>query len=140
MKLFDEENHALTKNDQEEQQATEGKYTEEELNAGIFEDGPTRREIEDWKVKHKSAIYFTPFEDEIFVWRPLEREEYKRLIEQKQLTTMDREEEMTIICTLFPRNLTKESLQKGKAGVPSIISEMIMQKSAFVAQSAPIKL
>jgi hypothetical protein len=114
-------------------------YTEEELNAPVFEGGPTRREVEEWKEKY-GPVYFTPFEDEVFIWRTLEREEYKSLINDRTLSTMDREEIMCEKCVLYPRNYTREKMKTGKAGQPSLLSEMIMDKSGFVAQSAPIKL
>jgi hypothetical protein len=114
-------------------------YTEEEWNAPIFAGGPTRREVEEWKEKYR-GVYFTPFDDEVYVWRVLERNEYRELINDRELTTLDRQEKIVEKCVLFPRNYTREKMITGKAGVPSLLSEMIMEKSGFVASSAPIKL
>lgn len=105
----------------------------------IFENGPTKREVSEWKERYRS-VYFTPFEDEIYVWRVLERSEYREIINRKEMTQLDREEIFVEKCMLFPRNYTKEKMIHGKAGVPSLLAEMIMDKSGFVAQSAPIKL
>ncbi|SFJ66159.1 hypothetical protein SAMN02799624_05437 [Paenibacillus sp. UNC496MF] len=128
-------------NQQPEEPLNEYGYTEAEWNAPVFDGfGPTRREVEEWKEKHPKGVYFTPFDGEVYIWRVLEREEYKGFINNRELTTMDREEEMTVKCVLYPRNLTREKLRTDKAGVPSLLSEMIMDKSGFVAQSAPIKL
>jgi hypothetical protein len=129
-------------NQQERQEpVNEFGYTEEEWNSPIFDGfGPTRREVEEWKQKYPKGVYFTPIENEVYIWRVLERREYNALINNKSLTTMDREEEITVMCVLYPRNLTREMLQTEKAGVPSLLSENIMDKSGFVAQSAPIKL
>jgi hypothetical protein len=114
-------------------------YTEEEWKAPIFVNGPTRQEVEEWKEKH-GEVFFTPFDQEYYVWRVLTRPEYRTLINDKTLTAMDREEAMTEICVLFPRNFTREKMKANKAGIPSLLSEMIMDKSGFVASSAPIKL
>jgi len=129
---------------QEKESRVEVAYglTQEELDAPAipgFEEGPTRLEIEQWKEKYGS-IYFTPFDDEIYIWRILQRQEYNAIISDRQLTALDREEIFTEKCVLYPRNYTREKMKEGKAGVPTLLNEMIMDKSGFIAQSAPIKL
>lgn len=114
-------------------------YSEEEWNAPVIKNGPTRMEVEEWKERY-GGIYFTPFEGEPFVWRTLSRPEYREIIRDQTLTALDREEMFTEKCVLFPRNFTIEKMLKSRAGIPSLLSEMIMEKSGFVAQSAPIKL
>lgn len=114
-------------------------YTEEEWNAPVVLNGPTRYEVEEWKERY-GGIYFTPIEGEVFVWRTLKRPEYREIIRDQTLTALDREEIFTEKCMLFPRNFTIEKMLESRAGIPSILSEMIMDKSGFVAQSAPIKL
>jgi hypothetical protein len=109
---------------------------EEEL---VFEDGPTKKQVEEWK-KEYGDIYFTPFEEDIYIWKTLQRNEYREIIAQKDVSAMDREEVFVEKCVLFPEGFTKEKMTNGKAGVPSILAEMIMDKSGFVAQSLPIKL
>jgi hypothetical protein len=116
----------------------DGELIEEE-NDLIFEGGPSKKEINDWKEKYKH-IYFTPFDDEVFVWKVLERREYRGIIANKDLSPLDREEVFVQQCVLYPRNYTKEKMTEGKAGIPSLLAEMIMEKSGFIAQSAPIKL
>lgn len=125
-----------------ENQNLEDKYqlTEEELNMPIFEGGPTRREVEEWKEKH-GEVFFTPFSDnEIYIWRTIKRDEYADIIRNSNLTPLTREEEIVEKCVLYPRNLTKEKIRKSKAGIASLLSEQIMEKSGFVAESGPIKL
>ena len=142
--LFDMDSSEQKQQQQEEQQqeetavkTTEG-YTEEELNAPIFDEGPTRRTVEEWKKMHGS-VYFTPFDDGVYIWRVLSRPEYRTLIDDKSLNTMDREEAMTNLCLLFPA-MSMEEIKADSAGRASVLAEMIMAKSSFVAQSAPIKL
>ncbi|GAK42052.1 hypothetical protein TCA2_4544 [Paenibacillus sp. TCA20] len=126
------------KAEEETKEAVQQGYTEEELNSPVFEGGPTRRTVEEWKKKHKT-IYFTPFPDGVYIWRILTRPEYRNIIEDKALNTMDREDHMTSTCLLYPK-MTLEEVRSDSAGRPSVLSEMIMSKSAFVAQSAPIQL
>lgn len=114
-------------------------YTEDEWHAPVVRDGPTRREVEGWKEKH-GAVYFTPFDSEVFVWRRLLRPEYRTIISDSTLTALDREELFTEKCVLYPYDFSLEKIKKYSAGVSSLLSEMIMDKSGFVAQSAPIKL
>jgi|GEM_PF-1896521 len=115
------------------------RYTEEEWNAPVVRNGPTRREVEGWKERY-GHVYFTPFEGEVFVWRTLQRPEYREIIRDTTLTALDREELFTEKCVLYPYDFSLEKIKKSRAGIASLLSEMIMDKSGFVAQSAPIKL
>jgi hypothetical protein len=115
-------------------------YTEEEWFAPVVKNGPSRMEVEEWKERHNGHVYFTPFESEVFVWRTLQRPEYREIIRDTTLNALDREELFTEKCVLFPRNFSIEQIKKSRAGIASLLSEMIMDKSGFVAQSAPIKL
>lgn len=114
-------------------------YYEEELAAPVFDNGPTRLEVEQWKEKYKT-VYFVPFDDTIFIFRSLARPEYREVVNNREITLMDREEIVTEKCVLYPRNYSRAEMNLDKAGRPSLLHEMIMDKSAFVAQSAPMKL
>lgn len=109
------------------------------LETALFQNGPTNREVEEWKEKFGS-VFFTPFEEDFFIWRTLDRSEYREIIARKELSQLDREEIFVSKCMLFPRNITVDRMKSGKAGVPSLLAEMILDKSGFVAQSAPIRL
>jgi hypothetical protein len=114
-------------------------YTEEEWVAPVVNNGPSRQEVEEWKERH-GQVYFTPFSNDVFVWRTLQRPEYREIISDATLNALDREEYFTEKCVLYPRNFSLVNIKKSRAGIPSLLSEMIMEKSGFVAQSAPIKL
>lgn len=115
------------------------RYTASEWFAPVVSKGPTRQEVEEWKERH-GDIYFTPFESGVYIWRKLLRPEYREIIRNQQLSALDREEMFTEKCVLYPRNFSMEKVKASDAGVASLLSEMIMDKSGFVAQSAPIKL
>lgn len=114
-------------------------YSEEEWHSPVVRNGPTRKEVEGWKSRHEH-VYFTPFDGATFVWRTLNRPEYREIIRDTTLTALDREELFTERCVLFPYDFSLEKIKKSRAGIASLLSEMIMDKSGFVAQSAPIKL
>lgn len=114
-------------------------YTEEEWHSPVVHNGPSRMEVEEWKERHGN-VYFTPYDSEVYIWRVLRRPEYREIIRDTTLNALDREELFTEKCVLYPRNFNLETIKKSRAGVASLLSEMIMEKSGFVAQSAPIKL
>lgn len=141
--LYGDEVSPVEANDIEEEEyivsPSGERFSVEEWTSPIVAGGPTRQEVEEWKDKH-GHVYFTPFEAEIYIWRTLDRPEYREIIRNQEITMLDREEIITEKCVLYPRNFTAKTMIKGRAGVPSLLSEMIMDKSGFVAQSAPIKL
>lgn len=114
-------------------------YTQQEWNSPVVRNGPTRGEVENWK-KQYGSIYMTPFDDEIYVWRTLQRPEYREIIRDTALTALDREEKFTEKCVLYPYGFSLEKIKESRAGIPSLLAEMIMEKSGFVSQSAPIQL
>lgn len=145
--LDETKERAVTKEDTAEAQetskvhyGTDGtEYTEEEWNRPVMLNGPSRKEVEGWKERY-NHVYFTPFDDDVFVWRTLQRPEYREIIRDTSLTALDREELFTEKCVLYPYDFSLEKIKKSRAGIASLLSEMIMDKSGFVAQSAPIKL
>lgn len=139
--LINEENQEILEENNKKIIKTERgeTFTEEEWVTPIFDGGPTRQEVEEWKDKYGS-IYYTPFENGHFIWRTLTRQEYRQVVTDDTLTLHDREEKFTDMCVLFPRNFESSKMDKGNAGVASVLAEMIMEKSGFVAQTGPIKL
>lgn len=114
-------------------------YPESEWTAPISEGGPTRQEVEEWKSKYK-RIYFLPFEEGIYIFRTLKRPEYKEIIRNAELSAMDREELFAERCILFPRDFTIAKANETDAGIVSVLSDAIMEKSGFMAQTGIIKL
>ncbi len=114
-------------------------YTKEEWFSPVVNGGPTRREVEGWKEKYE-FVYFTPFDGSVFVWRAISRPEYREIVRDQTLTALDREELFTEKCVLYPYDFSLDKIKKSRAGIASLLSEMIMEKSGFVAQSSPIKL
>lgn len=109
----------------------------------IWEGGPTAGEIKRWKEVY-GDIYVTSLSfDKHIVWRVLSRLEYKNLVKKMeqlvqagQLSSAEanmwNEEAIAELCMLYPeydRNNTAGVM----AGVPSLISQEVLEASGFVA-------
>lgn len=112
-------------------------------NAPLWEGGPTGAVVDSWKAAH-GKIYVTSFgPEEHFIWRTLTRYEYRQLVKQLeqgvasgQITqaeaNMNNEEAICERVLLFPA-MNRVEMAKEMAGVASIISQEVMEASAFVA-------
>ena len=109
----------------------------------IFDKGPTAGQIKNWKKSH-GEVYVTSisFEKHI-VWRVLSRLEYKVLVKKMEAliqagqlsnaeANMWNEEAIAELCILFP-TYDKQSLTGDLAGLPSLISQEVLEASGFVA-------
>lgn len=105
----------------------------------LFPEGPTMKQVDEWKAKFKD-IYFTEFEDEVFLWRCITRNEYKEISNIPGADTFYREERIVERVTLWPANYDGFVMRAGKAGIPSFLAEQILEKSGFAARAAAIKL
>jgi hypothetical protein len=109
----------------------------------IWDNGPTAGMIKAWKALHGDVYVTSLTFDKHVVWRTLARNEYKQLVKKMeqlvqagQLSTAEanlwNEEAITEICILFP-DYTKVSLADDMAGIPSLLSQEILEASGFVA-------
>jgi hypothetical protein len=109
----------------------------------IWDNGPTAGMIKEWKSLHGDVYVTSLTFDKHVVWRTLARSEYKQLVKKMeqlvqagQLSTAEanlwNEEAITEICLLFP-DYTKVSMADDMAGIPSLISQEILEASGFVA-------
>jgi len=110
-------------------------YLEEE----IFPDGPTGRQVEEWKSRF-GEIYSTTFDNEVFIWRTINRIEYKETLKIKGADHLYREERMCSRCVLWPIQYDHVLMASGKAGIPSVLADHIMEKSGFAPTSDVQKL
>jgi hypothetical protein len=114
--------------------------TEQDGDKEIYEGGPTFNQLEAWKSQFK-AIYLTEFDDEnVFIWRALNRKEYKDVMKIDNADQFYKEERICEKCVLWPQNFSFLAMSGGKAGIPSYIAEQIMDKSGFVAKTGALKL
>lgn len=112
----------------------------EETDQSIYPGGPTQTQIDAWKVQY-GQIYMTEVdEDEAFIWRVLNRKEFKDIMKIESADAMYREERVCESCLLWPEGYSFNELADGKAGVPTVLSEQIMEKSGFAPKTGPIAL
>lgn len=127
------------------EEENEGPQTVEDLDDAeeIWEDGPTAGMIKAWKQIHGDVYVTSLTYEKHVVWRTLARNEYKQLVKKMeqlvqggQLSTAEanlwNEEAITEICILFP-DYNKVSLMEDMAGIPSLLSQEILEASGFVA-------
>lgn len=105
----------------------------------LFPDGPTLNQVEEWKSLYKE-IYATEFDEDIFIWRTLSRKEYKDIFKIQQADAFYREERICEKCILWPESYNFIAMSGGKAGIPSLLAEQIMDKSGFVAKTGAMRI
>ena len=101
-----------------------------------FPKAPSEVSIEQWKQSH-GEVYCSGFsEEELIVWRPINRREFVNLQEtiqssEERMTTFELEEEVVFKCILWSSPKGKQALEH-KAGSLTTLNEQIMQNSNFV--------
>jgi hypothetical protein len=114
-------------------------------NDEIWDGGPTMGQIDAWKEQFgPDSIYVTSLTPSFHVvWRTLTRFEYRRLVKNMEQAVqaagvsqaeanMNNEEQIVEICALYPQ-FNRQALSGELAGLPSIISQEVMEASAFVS-------
>lgn len=104
----------------------------------IFEGGPTNNMVAEWKSRY-GEIYANQFDEEVFIWRPINRVEYKEIFKVKNADGMWIEERICEKCVLWPENYSFMDMSIGKAGIPSTLSNKILDMSGFLTND-PIRL
>lgn len=106
----------------------------------LYSGGPAQVNIDKWKEEF-GQVYMTEMdEDEIFIWRVLSRKEFKELMKIDNADAMYREERMTETCVLWPEGYNFTTISTGKAGIPTVLAEQIMERSGFAPKTGPILL
>ena len=108
-------------------------------------DDPSPEQREAWNKEYGRTHYVTfpgivPGTEEApkrlkFWYRQLKRSEYKQLLYNPDLAVEDREDEMCQMCLLWPLDISVRNHfgdNSEKAGIPSMLSEYIMDQSGFV--------
>lgn len=101
-----------------------------------FPQSPTDVKIDQWKQSH-GEIFCSGFsEEELVVWRPINRREFVQLQEHVQsanqpISNFELEEQVVGKCILWSSPKAKTSLEH-KAGSLTTLNEQIMQNSNFV--------
>ena len=106
-------------------------------NEAIFPGGPLLSDVEDWKIEYPVSeqykVCVTQIDDLYFVFRTLNRYEYKQIINMN-ISATGREEAICNTCTLWPFDYTHKYMAHGRAGIPATYANIIMQESGFVKE------
>jgi hypothetical protein len=109
----------------------------------VWPNGPTAGQIKAWKKEHGDVYVTSISYDKHIAWRTLTRLEYKNLFKKMeqlmqagQLTQSEanlwNEEAIAEVCILYP-SYDKQSLISEMAGLPSLISQEVLEASGFLA-------
>jgi hypothetical protein len=106
----------------------------------LFLGGPTLDKVEEWRSRYKD-IFFTEFEDgDAVVWRALLRKEYKDIMKIPGADNFYKEERICERVVLWPESYSFTAMAQGKAGIPTLIAELVMEKSGFQAKTGAMRL
>lgn len=112
----------------------------EDGQAILFPGGPTLDSVEEWRSRYKD-VFLTEFDDgEVVVWRSLVRKEYKDIMKIQGADNFYKEERICEKVVLWPENYGFMAMAQGKAGIPTLIAELVMEKSGFQAKTGAMRL
>jgi len=124
---------------EEEKEEKESKESKQETPMSMLSKlpgAPSKEQVELWKTEF-GDVFITGFSGkEMYVWRTISRGEYLTLQEQvakDQLSESDTEMLLAGTCVLWPARVDWST---GKAGTPTTLSELIMQRSNFYSGMA----
>ena len=101
----------------------------------IFEDGPGISQIDLWKKQYtKEKIFHTQILDKHFVFRTLNRFEYKQIVAIENIDALYREEIICHTCVLWPFNYDFKKMAADDSGYPSTLAQIIMENSGFTKE------
>lgn len=103
----------------------------------LFPGGPTKSQINLWKKEWDGYdLFVTQILNQMFVFRTMNRFEYKQLVSFPDIDALMREETICKTVTLWPKDYNYKDMAVQKAGIPSTYSEIIMEKSGFTKDYA----
>lgn len=114
---------------------TEEEYYLDLDDTPIFEDGPGISQIDIWKKEYsKEKIFHTLILDKHFVFRTLNRFEYKQIVALENIDALYREELICQTCVLWPFNYNFKKMAAEDSGYPSTLAQIIMENSGFTKE------
>ena len=113
----------------------EDEYYIDENDTPIFEDGPGASQVEIWKKQFtKEKVFHTQILDKHFVFRTLNRFEYKQIVALENIDALHREEIICSTCVLWPYNYDFKTMATEDSGYPSTLAQIIMENSGFTKE------
>ena len=113
----------------------EYEYSIDPNDTPIFEDGPGISQVEIWKKQFsKEKIFHTQILEKHFVFRTLNRYEYKQIVAIENIDALYREEIICKTCVLWPYNYDFKKMAGEDSGYPSTLAQIIMENSGFTKE------
>jgi hypothetical protein len=102
----------------------------------LYPGGPLISQVMAWKATFgEGTVFMTEVAGELFIWRTMNRFEYKAIVTRLNSDPLQREEMMCEACVLWhpdsPMPYSYEVQAQTKAGIPARLAELIMEKSGF---------
>lgn len=114
-------------------------FPEEDFDMGntepIFEDGPSIAQVNLWKKQFShEKVFHTKILDRDFVFRTLNRFEYKQIVAIENIDALYREELICQTCVLWPIAYNFQKMAEEDSGYPSTLAQIIMENSGFTKE------
>jgi hypothetical protein len=117
------------------QSESEEEYYIDPDDTPLFEDGPGISQVDIWKKQYtKEKIFHTQILDKHFVFRTLNRFEYKQIVAIENIDALYREEIICHTCVLWPFNYDFKKMASEDSGYPSTLAQIIMENSGFTKE------
>lgn len=101
----------------------------------LYEDGPYKSQIDIWKKQYgEGRVLHTQILEKHFIFRTLNRFEYKQLIAKDNVDALMREELICANCVLHPRNYNFKMMAVQEGGFPSTLAQIILENSGFTKE------
>lgn len=98
----------------------------------LFEGGPGVSQLDIWKKRFGvEKIFHTQILERHFVFRTLNRFEYKQIVGIENVDALYREEVICRTCVLWPYNYDFKQMALEDSGYPSTLAQIIMENSGF---------
>lgn len=99
----------------------------------LFPGGPDYDQLQQWKSLYNDEVYVTEFGDDVIIFRPIRRREYKDIYEVAgDPSNYYIEEQVCRKSILWPENYADQRMAFGKAGIPTTLSQIILERSGFL--------
>lgn len=119
---------------QHDPQAEDPIFVDMELTP-LFEGGPPVGQVALWKKQFtKEKVYHTQILERHFIFRTLNRFEYKQIVAIDNIDALYREEIICATCILWPRNYDFKKMAEEDSGYPSTLAQIIMENSGFTKE------
>lgn len=101
----------------------------------VFENGPDIGQVELWKKQFsKEKVFHTKILDRDFIFRTLNRFEYKQIVAVENIDALYREELICQTCVLWPIGYNFQMMAEDDSGYPSTLAQIIMENSGFTKE------